>query len=139
MSTHRKRNKTLEKTPIVEIPSGRDEEIDIDTPGPVYDDTQCFIDKETSFKWGEVYQMFNNQTFPQLPEHDPDLDVHRAIKRSKLHKIAARAVVFPCTKVISWIVKHANLENKHIINAKGHPVASFQPSVITACYHLYEG
>jgi hypothetical protein len=53
MSTQRKRNNMPEKTPIVDISSDRDvEEKDIDTPGPTYDDTWCFIDKEATFKWG---------------------------------------------------------------------------------------
>ena len=45
-----------EKTYIVEIPSGRDEEEDdINTPRTVFDYTKGFIDRYTSFKWGEVY------------------------------------------------------------------------------------
>jgi hypothetical protein len=47
---------------------GRDEEEKyIDTPRPIYEDTKCLIDKEIAFKWEEIYKMFNNQTFPQLP------------------------------------------------------------------------
>jgi hypothetical protein len=83
--------------------------------------------------------MFNNQIFPQLPEQDPDLDIYKAIKKSKLHKVATHAVVFPCAEAISWIVKHANLDKRLIINAKGKPVASFHPLMIASCYHLDEG
>jgi hypothetical protein len=36
-------------------------------------------------------------------------------------------------------VKHANLESKHIIHAKGQPMGSFQPSTIASFYHLEEG
>jgi hypothetical protein len=58
---------------------------------------------------------------------------------SKSHKIATCAIVFHCTKAISWIIKHANLDKKHVINARGQKFDSFQPSVITACCHLDEG
>jgi hypothetical protein len=83
--------------------------------------------------------MFNNQTFPQLPKQDHDLKAFRAIKRSKLYKVVTHAIVFPCVEAISWIVKHVDLERKHIINAKGQPMGSFQPSTIASYYHLEEG
>jgi len=60
----KKEAQTPEKTPMVEIPLGKDkEEDDIDTLGLVYDETEGFINKDTLFKLGQVYQMFSNQTF----------------------------------------------------------------------------
>jgi hypothetical protein len=38
------------KTP----PGTDEEEVDINTPGPIFDDTNGFIDRDTSLKWGEV-------------------------------------------------------------------------------------
>jgi hypothetical protein len=46
--------------------------------------------------------------------------------------------IFPYEKSISWITKHAYLERKHIINAKGRTIRSFQPSTIISYYHLKE-
>jgi hypothetical protein len=50
--------------------------------------------------------------------------------------VAAHAAVFPYAKAISWIVRHAELETRYIINSKEHPIASFEASIITSCYHL---
>jgi hypothetical protein len=50
--------------------SGSIQEEEVDLPGPIYDDTKGIINKETSIKWGEVYQMFNNQSFPQGAEDE---------------------------------------------------------------------
>jgi hypothetical protein len=70
-------------------------------PGEVYDDTKCLINKETKFKWGEIYQMFNNQTFSQFPKKDHDLEVFNSIKKSKLYKVETHVIVFPYAKPIS--------------------------------------
>jgi hypothetical protein len=45
--------------------SGSHQEEEEDILGPIYDDTKGFIDKGTSVKWGEVFQMFKNQFFPK--------------------------------------------------------------------------
>jgi hypothetical protein len=50
---------------IIEVSLGKEEEeVDIDTAGPVYNNIQCVINKENSFHCGEIYQMFTNQNFP---------------------------------------------------------------------------
>jgi hypothetical protein len=36
--------------------SGTHKEEEVDLPGPIHDDTKGIIDKETSIKWGKVYQ-----------------------------------------------------------------------------------
>jgi hypothetical protein len=42
-----------------------EEESNTDTLGPVYNDTQCIINKDTYFQWGGIYQMFHYK--PNLP------------------------------------------------------------------------
>jgi hypothetical protein len=83
--------------------------------------------------------MLNNKAFPQLPKYDLDLEVYRAINKSKLYKVAAHAVMFPYAEAISWIIKKDDLERRYIIDAKGKPMGSFQALAIIACYHLLEG
>jgi hypothetical protein len=80
--------------------------------------------------------MFNNQTFPQLPEDNPDLKTFRNIRRSKLYKFATHATMFACVEAISRIVKNVNMEITFILNSQGHPIISFQDSLISSCYHL---
>jgi hypothetical protein len=104
----------------------------------VYDDTKCLIDRETTFKWGEIYHMFNNQKFPQFQEQDQYLEEFKSINKSKLYKVETHTSIFPYEKSFSWIMKHAYLERRHIINAKGRPIRYFQPSTITSYYHLKE-
>jgi hypothetical protein len=84
----------------IEVWLGKEEDVEIDTPGLVYDDTLCVIEKDTSFHWGEIYQMFTNQTFSQTPEGDPNLGEYKKIKHSKLHMIAAHSTIFPCAEAI---------------------------------------
>jgi hypothetical protein len=36
-------------------------------------------------------------------------------------------------------VKHVDLETRFILNAQGHPITSFQASIISSCYHLEDG
>jgi hypothetical protein len=83
--------------------------------------------------------MLNNTTFPQLPKYDLDLEVYRAIKKSKLYKVATHAIMFPYAEAISWILKKDDLERRYIIDAKGKPMGSFQPLAIISFYHLVEG
>jgi hypothetical protein len=66
---------------------------------------------------GEVYQMFNNQSFPQEPENNSDLNIFKNIKRSKLYKVEAHTQVFPCKKDISWILNHMELEKYHLMRS----------------------
>ena len=64
MSPH-KCSQSTDKVPVKEAFASRsDPEEDVDTPEPVYNDTKGVIDKETLIKWGEVCQIFSNQTFP---------------------------------------------------------------------------
>ena len=57
----RKRSQSVSKDPVEEASaSGSFQEEELDLPGPIYYDTKGIIDRETSIKWGEVYQMFNN-------------------------------------------------------------------------------
>jgi hypothetical protein len=140
MSPPRKGSQNPEKTPIEEVPMAKDEEEeDVDTSRVVYDDTKCLIVKETTYKWGEIYQMFNNQTCPQIPKKDHDLKVFMEIKKYNIYKVETHVVVFPYVESILWIIKHIDLEIIHIINTKGRPIGSFKPSRITSCYHLEEG
>jgi hypothetical protein len=61
------------------------------------------------------------------------------MKKSKLHRVEAHATFFPCIKPISWIVKHVDLYNRNILNAKGHPITSLQEFDIALYYDLVKG
>jgi hypothetical protein len=50
--------------------SGSHQGEESDILGPIYDDTKGFIDKGTLVRWGEVFHMFKNQSFPQEAEEN---------------------------------------------------------------------
>jgi hypothetical protein len=102
---------------------------DPDTPGVVYDDTTRLLEKGgTSLKWGEFFQMFKKKNFPVEVEDQDELKIFKNIWRSGLHRVVAHATIFPCADTISWILKHIDLDNRYILNAKGKPIVSFQAS-----------
>jgi hypothetical protein len=41
------------------VPNDEEEE-EVETQGTVYDDTKYLVDREITFKWGDIYHMFNN-------------------------------------------------------------------------------
>lgn len=48
------------KDPIIEMSPKREEETEIDVGalGPTYDDRRCCMDDGIVYRWGDVYQMF---------------------------------------------------------------------------------
>jgi hypothetical protein len=50
-----------------------------------------------------------------------ELKIFKKIWRSLLHRVASSVVVFPCVDMISWILMHAFIDNRYILNAKGNP------------------
>jgi hypothetical protein len=62
ISPPRRGSQNLEKAFVEEsLASMEEEEEEVDMSGVVYDDTKCFIDLKTVFKWGEIYHIFNNR------------------------------------------------------------------------------
>jgi hypothetical protein len=78
-----------------------------------------------SLKWGDVFQMFKKKNFLVDVEDQDELKVFRNIKKSRIHRVVACVIVFSCADAISWILKHVDLENMYICNARGEPIASF--------------
>jgi hypothetical protein len=67
MNLTKKGSQSANKSPVKEAFASKIVEKEyIDTSGPFYDDTEGITNKETSLTWGEVYQMFNNHTFPNF-------------------------------------------------------------------------
>ena len=77
------------------------------------------------YKWGELYGIFNNKNYPSIEdEYGDDLGVYLNVRRSKLHRVATRPEVFPCTDVISWIIPIVDIDNMIIMNEEGYKVIS---------------
>ena len=79
-----------------------------------YGDTSSDTGTTPILKWGEIHQMFRTDTYPSVIESDKD--VFQNIKRSGLHRVAARPTVFPCADVISWIVAKVKSKSQLIMS-----------------------
>jgi hypothetical protein len=96
--------------------------------GATYDDTSGILEKQgETLKWGDVYHMFKKSSFSTDAKDQDELKIFKNIKRSGIFRVASHVVVFPYVDAIIWIIKHINLRNKYIFNARGDPIASFQP------------
>jgi hypothetical protein len=135
------KKKVANKTAIVEASgSGKQIEDEPEVASPIYDDTTGILEKEgETLKWGEVYQMFKKKNYAIDAEDQDELRVFKNIRKSRIFKVAARAVVFPCVDAISWILKHIDLGNRHVCNARGEPITYFHPADLAKYYHLEKG
>lgn len=67
MDSKKSRN---QKEPTIELSLDREEvelEINISTPRPTYVDMKCCIKIVIVFKWGDLYQMFCEETYLEIP------------------------------------------------------------------------
>jgi hypothetical protein len=79
------------------------------------------------------------QSFPIEAEDEDELKVFRYIQKSRLHRVATHTTVFHCADAILWIIRHVDLDNRYILNAKGKPIASFRAYDIASYYQLERG
>ena len=73
----------------------------------IYEDTRATIGVEPNYKWGEIYWMIANQNV-----HDArfeELTIYANIEKSALMKVATRPELFPCSKVIGWILPREDM------------------------------
>jgi hypothetical protein len=84
------------------------------------------IEASTGFKmalphWGEIFNNINREEYPKyIPHSDPDVrsldnEVFPNIRRSYLHMVARRTLVFPCIEVLKWLIDHTDTQ-KCLIN-----------------------
>jgi hypothetical protein len=86
------------------------------------------LEKEgETLKWGDVYRMFKKSSFPTEAKDQDEMKIFKKYWRSGIFRVTSHVVVFPCVDAISWIIKHVDLGSRCIHNAKGEPIASFDP------------
>ena len=73
----------------------------------IYEDTRATTKVEINYKWGELYQMISNQEV--LDAGFEELTIYANIEKSALMKVATRPELFPCSKVIGWILPRADI------------------------------
>ena len=82
----------------------------------IYEDTKATTGVELEYKWGEVYRMISNQSIPKAGFED--MPIYANIERSAIMKVATRPELFPCSKVIGWILPRANVTRMILANTE---------------------
>ena len=93
------------------------------SPPPIYGDTTCVFSREESMSWYQVYQEF---TQPEFPEDLPDREVYMQVKRSKIHYVGAHPSIFPCAKIIDWIIQNIDPKRWVIRDHEGKDFANIK-------------
>jgi hypothetical protein len=65
-----------------------------------------------------------------------DDEVFPNIRISYLHMVARRALVFPCTKLLKWLIDHKNMQRCLINDENGKCVGIFLPVEVHNYYKL---
>jgi len=108
-----------------------------------FTDTECRIENDkVSISWGEIYKSIKEQAYTKLYAKEEMKDCDRKIWdniwRSRINQVATIPRFFPCGEFIRVMVKQADLENRWILDHKGQPIASFQPSNLETTYKFLE-
>ena len=64
--------------------------------------------------------------------------IYANIERSSLMKIATRPELFPCSKVIGWIMPRADVTTMILENVERQGYAAYSPRYVALAYHLLE-
>ena len=75
----------------------------------IYEYTKSSTGVKPDYKWGEIYRMIANQNVPDVSFQE--LTIYANIEKSSLMKVATRPELFPCSKVIGWILLRADVIN----------------------------
>ena len=62
--------------------------------------------------------------------------IYANIERSSLMKIATRPELFPCSKVIGWILPRANVTTMILENVDKQGYGAYSPGYVALAYHL---
>ena len=100
----------------------------------IYEDTRATTGVEPDYKWGEIYQMISNQNVPDAGFEE--LTIYANIEKSALMKVATRPELFPCSKVISWILPKGNVTTMILANTAKQGYAAYSPGYVSLAYHL---
>ena len=68
----------------------------------IYEDTRATTGVEPDYKWGEIYRAIATQNVPDAGFEE--LTIYANIDKYALMKVATRPELFPCSKVIGWIL-----------------------------------
>ena len=100
----------------------------------IYEDTKSVTGAEPEFKWGQIYHMLVKKKVPEAGLED--LALYDNILRSRITKVPIRLEMFPCAKVIEWILSKVDATGMIMNNVEDKGFASFTPAFIEKAYIL---
>ena len=68
----------------------------------IYEDTKAVTGAEPKFKWGQIYHMIKDQKV--LDAVLEDIPLYTNIMKVGITNVSTRPKIFPCAKVIGWIL-----------------------------------
>ena len=102
----------------------------------IYEDTRCTTGVELEYKCGKIYRLISHHEVPDT-NFEEEM-IYANIERSALMKIATRPELFPCSKVIGWILPRANVTTMILANTDKQGYATYSPGYVSLAYHLLE-
>ena len=121
----KKKSQVAEEEPKVEV---------ITKVEVIYEDNKATTSVEPEYKWGEVYRMISSQSV--LDVGFEDMPMYANIERSTLMKVATRPDLFPCSKVIGWILLREDVTRMILANIEKQGYATYRPDYVSMAYHL---
>ena len=101
-----------------------------------YEDTKFMIGVEPEYQWGGIYRLITRREVPDIGFEEEN--IYANIERSSLMKIATRPKLFPCSKVIRWILPRADVTTMILKNVDKQGYAAYSPRYVALAYHLPE-
>ena len=102
----------------------------------IYEDTKCISGVEPEYQWGGIYRLITSREVPDMVLEEEG--IYANIERSSLMKIATRPELFPCSKVIGWILPRADVTTMILENVEKQGYAAYSPGYVALAYHLPE-
>ena len=65
-----------------------------------------------------------------------ELTIYANIEKSALMKVATRPELFPCSKVISWILPREDVTTMILQNTAKQGYAAYSPAYVSMAYHI---
>ena len=102
----------------------------------IYEDTKCIVGVEPGYHWRKVYRLITHREVPDIGFEQET--IYANIQRSALMKIATRLEIFPCSKVIGWILPRADVTTMILANVDKQGYAIYSHGYVSLAYHLPE-
>ena len=106
----------------------------------MFTDTECNIDRKTSFQWNKLSQSFLTGDYQILLQDDSckylRKDIYKNISKFELYRAVAKPLILLCPDVVEWMTRKVDNSNRILLNFEEKHVASYQSYTIRKTYHF---